>query len=95
MGCEAPHSNIMRGVTECQTNEPGSAETNQIPIVVNGERRLVGTGLTLRTLLGVLGVDPTRVAIELDRKIVKQPDWEGTAILAGAELEIVQFVGGG
>jgi len=31
----------------------------------------------------------------LNRSIIKQPQWADTRIPAGAELEIVQFVGGG
>jgi thiamine biosynthesis protein ThiS len=33
--------------------------------------------------------------VELDRRIVKQPRWGETVVTAGAEIEIVQFVGGG
>jgi len=64
-------------------------------IVVNGDPRHVNEGLTLVDLLGELDLDPARVAIELDRKIVKQPLWSGTVLQPGARLEIVQFVGGG
>jgi len=42
-----------------------------------------------------LDLDPVRVAVELDRRIVKPPDWGATPIAGGARLEIVQFVGGG
>jgi thiamine biosynthesis protein ThiS len=35
------------------------------------------------------------VAVELDRRIVKQPHWPETILRTGAQLEIVQFVGGG
>ncbi len=66
-----------------------------IDIVVNGERQTVPQGQTILGLLRQLQVDPSRVAVELDRRIVKQPKWEETALGAGAEVEIVQFVGGG
>ncbi len=46
-------------------------------------------------LLQRLHLDPARVAVELDRRIVKQPNWSETAVNAGAQIEIVQFVGGG
>jgi len=42
-----------------------------------------------------LQLDPARVAIELDRRIVKQPLWPETPVRPGAQIEIVQFVGGG
>jgi sulfur carrier protein len=46
-------------------------------------------------LLLDLAIDPARVAVELDRCIVKPQQWEATALADGAQLEIVQFVGGG
>ena len=64
-------------------------------IVVNGERRMAPEGQTILGLLRELGIEPTRVAVEYDRKIVKQALWPETVLRAGSELEIVQFVGGG
>jgi len=66
-----------------------------IEISVNGQRRTVPEGMTVLELLGSLGLEPARVAVELDREIVKQPFWGRTALRSGAQLEIVQFVGGG
>jgi sulfur carrier protein len=66
-----------------------------IEIVVNGGTHRIGEGQTLLGLLKELDLDPARVAIELDRKIVKQPHWGETVLHPGAKLEIVQFVGGG
>ncbi len=66
-----------------------------IRIVVNGERRVAPQGQTVLGLLLDLRLEPARVAVELDRKILKQPLWENTVLRDGAELEIVQFVGGG
>ena len=67
----------------------------QIQIVVNGETRALTAGRTIRELLAELEIDPARVAVELDRRIVKPREWEATALADGARLEIVQFVGGG
>jgi thiamine biosynthesis protein ThiS len=66
-----------------------------LSIQVNGEPRVVAEGLTIVDLLTDLGLRPDRVAVEMNRAIVKQPLWAETAIPPGAELEIVQFVGGG
>jgi sulfur carrier protein len=66
-----------------------------IEIVVNGDPRRLPEGLTLLGLLRELDLEPARVAIELDRRIVKQGEWAGTILQPGARLEIVQFVGGG
>ena len=66
-----------------------------IEIVVNGEPQTCPEGQTLLGLLQQLELDPARVAVELDRRIVKQPHWQETVLRPGAQLEIVQFVGGG
>lgn len=52
-------------------------------------------GLTLLDLLARLGIQADRVAVEKDRLIVRKTEWASTPIQAGAQLEIVQFVGGG
>ena len=70
-------------------------ETKGIEIVVNGEPRPVREGLNLAELLDHLGIDPSRVAVELNRAIVRKTDWPGTPVSEGARLEIVWFVGGG
>ena len=66
-----------------------------IEIRVNGEPQNALEGQTILGLLKQLELDPARVAVELDRRIVRQPDWPGTVLRPGAEIEIVQFVGGG
>ena len=64
-------------------------------IMVNGERQTAAEGQTILDLLNQLQIEPARVAVEMDRRIVKQPLWRETALKPGAQLEIVQFVGGG
>jgi sulfur carrier protein len=66
-----------------------------IAITVNGEPQTVPAGETVLSLLERLHLAPERVAVELDRRIVKQPHWSATVLADGAQLEIVQFVGGG
>jgi len=66
-----------------------------IDITVNGEARRAADGQTVQGLLEELQLDPQRVAVELDRRIVKQPLWRETTLHTGAQIEIVQFVGGG
>jgi len=70
-------------------------EAKMIQIVLNGESRLVPEGLNVMELLINVGVDPERVAVELNRTIVRQPDWTKRRVEAAAAVEIVQFVGGG
>ena len=66
-----------------------------IEITVNGEPQNAPQGQTILGLLQQLQLDPQRVAVELDRRIVKHPYWPETVLRPGAQLEIVQFVGGG
>ncbi len=72
-----------------------TAGTKELQIVVNGQVRLAPEGQSLMQLLTWLGVDPTRVAVELNRSILRREDWSTTQVGPGANLEIVQFVGGG
>ena len=67
----------------------------EIPITINGEPAHARPGETVLELLQSLGIKPERVAVELDRRIVKQPEWATTVLGPGAEVEIVHFVGGG
>ena len=76
-------------------NGMATTRTENIRIVVNGEERLVPPDQTVSTLLSVLGIDSGRVAVELNRTIVRKSEWETTAVPGGSTLEIVQFVGGG
>ena len=64
-------------------------------IFVNGERRAIAAGSTILDLVRELELDPARLAIELDRQIVKRAEWPALELRASATLEIVQFVGGG
>ena len=70
-------------------------KTDTIEIVLNGERRRIPAGETLAGLLALLALDPERVAVEFDRRIVRRPEWENTRLAEGSAVEIVQFVGGG
>ena len=72
-----------------------STERATIEILVNGKAASVPQGQTVLGLLESLGIKPDRVAVELDRRIVKQGEWSATELRAGAEVEIVHFVGGG
>lgn len=69
--------------------------TTRVEIVVNGEARAIQPGQTILDLIQILGLDPSRLAVELDRRIVRRPEWDSVPLKAGSNLEIVQFVGGG
>ncbi len=70
-------------------------ESHEISVMLNGQALDVPPGRTLLTLVETLGLKPDRLAIELNRKIIKPAEWKETEIRDGAEIEIVHFVGGG
>ncbi len=72
-----------------------SAETKTIQVVVNGQPKHVPEGLNVARLLDFLEIPRSRVAVELNRSIVRKTEWESTSIEAGAQIEVVWFVGGG
>lgn len=67
----------------------------EIDIRLNGEARIVPSGLNVLSLLEHLRLDPARVAVELNRVIVRKPDWTTTSVEQDASVEVVTFVGGG
>ena len=75
--------------------ESAAAPSGTIEIVLNGEPRQVPSGATLAEILAFLALPADRVAIELNRKIVRKTEWENCRVSPGAELEVVHFVGGG
>jgi len=62
---------------------------------INGERRSVPASATVRELLENLGIKPDRIAVELNRQIIRRQEWDRTALSDMDKIEIVQFVGGG
>ena len=62
---------------------------------INGETRSVAPSANVRELLDNLGIKPDRIAVEVNRLIVKRQDWDRTPIRDMDRIEIVQFVGGG
>jgi len=66
-----------------------------IGITINGESRQVPGDQSVSTILHHLQIEADRVAVELNRSIVRKRDWERTLVADGSHLEIVEFVGGG
>jgi thiazole synthase len=64
-------------------------------IHVNGEQRRVLGALTVAQMLGELGIDPQRVAVERNLAIVPRSLIAKVAVEDGDQYEIVHFVGGG
>jgi len=66
-----------------------------IQVIVNGESREVPMGQSVASLLELLRLPSERVAVEVNKTIVRKRDWQNTAICNGSRIEIVEFVGGG
>ena len=64
-------------------------------LLINGEERSFDDKLTLSALMEQLGVKADRVAIELNKIIVRRDAWAATKLRDGDRLEVVHFVGGG
>jgi sulfur carrier protein len=65
-----------------------------LEIIVNGESRTIPP-LSVLDYLRSLEIDPSRVAVELNRDILPKGEYASTLLNQGDQLEIVHFVGGG
>ena len=68
---------------------------NKITLEINGEVREVPPVDNAQELLKFLDITEDRVALEINRKIIRRTDWELTPVVNGDRVEIVRFVGGG
>lgn len=64
-------------------------------ITLNGERREFGETQTVSELIQTLQLSDQRIAVELNKEIVRKKDWENTVLSDADKIEIVHFVGGG
>ena len=63
-------------------------------IKVNGDDREISPGETIRALLARYKLTPDKVAIELNRRLLRGEKYD-IPLNDGDEVEIVTFVGGG
>jgi thiamine biosynthesis protein ThiS len=63
-------------------------------VKVNGDPRDLPDGETLRALVARYQLTPEKVAIELNRRLVRSEKYD-TPLKDGDEVELVTFVGGG
>jgi thiamine biosynthesis protein ThiS len=64
-------------------------------VFVNGELREVDQITSLAELITQLDLPVARIAIELNRDVVRRSDWGSTMLKDEDRIEIVHFVGGG
>ena len=66
-----------------------------VNVSVNGEPRRLPAGLSIAAMLGELGLDAQRVAVERNRDVVPRSSLAEVMVEDGDQYEIVHFVGGG
>lgn len=64
-------------------------------ILINGETKELTEQLYLHELLKHFSLPSERIAIELNKEVVRRKDWESIKIKDADKIEIVHFVGGG
>ena len=64
-------------------------------VSVNGEETEVGDAISLAGLIEQLDLPAARIAIELNREVVRRSSWDSTMLKDDDRIEIVHFVGGG
>ena len=64
-------------------------------LLINGEERNFSASMSVEALLGQLGIDSRKVAVERNLEIVPKSAYAEMAVADGDRLEIVAFIGGG
>lgn len=64
-------------------------------IVINGEERKVPDDVCLGEILRLFALPAQRIAVELNRNVVRRTDWDNIRIASDDRIEIIHFVGGG
>jgi thiazole synthase len=66
-----------------------------LSVRVNGEHRRVPGGMSVAEMVGQLGLDPLRVAVERNLEVIPRSTLGQVSVEDGDDFEIVHFVGGG
>jgi thiamine biosynthesis protein ThiS len=64
-------------------------------VTINGESHTLDEGMTVAELIRQRGTEPRRVAVEVNKELVRRVNFDQTRINEGDQIEIVSFVGGG
>ena len=64
-------------------------------VYVNGESRELPGPTSLAELITQLDLPAARIAVELNRAVVRRNDWSTTMLGDDDRIEVVHFVGGG
>ena len=85
----------MRSIVISKLSTTDRALTDSIEVRLNGEDRVVPTGVTVRGLLEHLELRPELVVVERNGDILRRDRYEEVSVETGDVLEVVHFVGGG
>jgi len=66
-----------------------------VKVFINGETREIAKQVNLLELLKEFSLPSERIAIELNKQVVRKKDWESILVNDADKIEIVHFVGGG
>jgi sulfur carrier protein len=64
-------------------------------VFVNGDEKDFGSDISLADLITHLDLPAARIAVELNREVVRRSEWGSTMLKDDDRIEIVHFVGGG
>ena len=68
---------------------------NKIKITVNGKQMLVIRKFSIKSLIAKLKMPLSKIAIELNKKIIDKKSISKIKLKKGDKIEIVHFIGGG
>jgi thiamine biosynthesis protein ThiS len=66
-----------------------------INVVLNGEPRRIENEVTLDQMLDLFSLPRQRIAIELNRSVIRRAEWPAYVLSDGDVVEVIHFVGGG
>ena len=64
-------------------------------VTINGEIKQLEGEVTLDQLIELFSLPSKRVAVELNREVVRKQDWPTVIVKESDRIEVVHFVGGG
>ena len=64
-------------------------------VTINGKKYDFREGIALSELIERLKLPDSRIAVELNKSVVRKGDWSKTPVSDSDVVEIVHFVGGG
>jgi len=64
-------------------------------IIINGKSKEIAGEVNISELLESFSLPKERIAIELNKQVVRRKDWENIKIADADQIEVIHFVGGG